>query len=73
MKIPIMNNIMSSITESSIIEITKSLDDRLKENEMLANYHDSYVVNKTRGVDPLFYTQLRKLYEKAEESEKEGL
>jgi hypothetical protein len=73
-----MNNIMSpitesSITESSITEKIKSLDDRLKENEMIANYNDSYLVNKTRGVDPLFYTQLRELYDKAKESEEEGL
>nr|CBA72779.1 hypothetical protein ARN_14160 [Arsenophonus nasoniae] len=68
-----MNNIMSSIIESPITETTKSLDDRLKENGKATNYHDSCTVNKKTGVDPLFYSQLRELYEKAEESEKEGL
>lgn len=73
MKISMMNNTMSSIIESPITETTKSLDDRLKENELAANYNDSRKVNKPAGVDPLFYTQLRELYERAEESEKEGL
>ncbi|WGL98977.1 hypothetical protein QE177_03515 [Arsenophonus sp. aPb] len=73
MKIPMMNNTVSSIIESPITETTKSLDDRLKENEIAANYHDSGAVNKKAGVDPFLYTQLRELYEKAEESEKEGL
>lgn len=73
MKISIINNIMSSITGSAITETTKSLDDRLKENEIVANYDDSCRVNKKGGVDPLFYTQLREIYEKAQESEEERL
>lgn len=67
MKIPMMNNIMSSIIESPITETTKSLDDRLKENGKATNYHDSCTVNKNwrRSFSIVNYVNYMKKLKKA--------
>ncbi|SPP32457.1 hypothetical protein ARAF_2622 [Arsenophonus endosymbiont of Aleurodicus floccissimus] len=53
MKIPIIDNIVSSITPSFVIEI-KLLDDKLRENVMATNDNDFSEVNKKAGVDIIF-------------------
>lgn len=72
MKIPIIDNIVSSIAPSSLKE-TKLLDDRLRENIMATNGNDFSEVNKKSGVNIIFFTQLREIYDKAQEDEEEGL
>lgn len=72
MKIPIIDNIVSSIAPSSLKE-TKLLDDRLRENIMATNGNDFSEVNKKAGVNIIFFTQLREIYDKAQEDEEEGL
>ncbi|WP_334470540.1 hypothetical protein [Arsenophonus sp. PmNCSU2021_1] len=53
MKIPIIDNIVSSIAPSSLKE-TKLLDDRLRENIMATNGNDFSEVNKKSGVNIIF-------------------
>lgn len=72
MKIPIIDNIVSSIAPSSLKE-TKSIDDRLRENIMATNGNDFSEVDKKSGVNTIFFTQLREIYDKAQEDEEEGL
>ncbi|WP_032115419.1 hypothetical protein WH390_01205 [Candidatus Arsenophonus nilaparvatae] len=72
MKILIIDNIVSSIAPSSLKE-TKLLDDRLRENIMATNGNDFSEVNKKSGVNIIFFTQLREIYDKAQEDEEEGL
>lgn len=72
MKIPIIDNIVSSISPSSLKE-TKLLDDRLRENMMATNDNNFSEVNKKYGVNVIFFTQLREIYDKAQEDEEEGL
>lgn len=55
MKIPIIDNIVSSIAPSSLKE-TKLLDDRLRENIMATNGNDFSEVNKKSGVNIIFFT-----------------
>ncbi|MDR5612005.1 MAG: hypothetical protein RAM36_02910 [Arsenophonus sp.] len=72
MKIPIIDNIVSSIAPSSLKE-TKSIDDRLRENIMATNGNDFSEVNKKSGVNIIFFTQLGEIYDKAQEDEEEEL
>lgn len=71
MKIPIIDNIISSITPSSLKE-TKLLDDRLRENVMATNGNDFSQVNKKDGVDIILFAQLIEIYDKSKEDEEEG-